>query len=180
MPNDVLQAQMQMAMQSEDLVTAYRDQVPVILLQGPSSIPTCAQMLVNFLRFGCPAVQVLLSSEEPFSQRCRCELPEILSALQLPDESFNVDDLPGDGVVVKITRTVPAEERAKIVSMEPISTLDIPYGLKHLLSQRGIETITDLTQRTADELLKIHKFGYARLVQVCQALSKLGLKLRGD
>jgi len=44
----------------------------------------------------------------------------------------------------------------------------------------GIDTMGQLCQRTADELLEAKNFGQTSLTEVREKLTQLGLNLRGD
>jgi DNA-directed RNA polymerase subunit alpha len=48
------------------------------------------------------------------------------------------------------------------------------------MNKLALNTIGELIQRTADELLEAKNFGMTSLNEVREKLTQLGLKLRGD
>jgi DNA-directed RNA polymerase subunit alpha len=48
------------------------------------------------------------------------------------------------------------------------------------MNRLGINTLGDLVQRTADDLLESKNFGMTSLTEVREKLGQLGLTLRGD
>jgi DNA-directed RNA polymerase subunit alpha len=48
------------------------------------------------------------------------------------------------------------------------------------MNRLGINTLGDLVQRTADELLESKNFGQTSLAEVREKLQQYGLALRGD
>ena len=70
------------------------------------------------------------------------------------------------------------QERAQLG--RPISDLNLSVRARKCMTRLGITTVSDLVQRTADELLGSRNFGVTSLNEVRAKLSELGLKLRND
>lgn len=70
------------------------------------------------------------------------------------------------------------EEQA--VLGKPVSELNLSVRARKCMSRLGINSLADLTQRTADELLEAKNFGVTSLTEVREKLTAYGLKLRGD
>jgi DNA-directed RNA polymerase subunit alpha len=63
---------------------------------------------------------------------------------------------------------------------KPVSELNLSVRARKCMSRLGINTLGDLCQRTADELLEAKNFGVTSLTEVREKLNAYGLKLRGD
>jgi DNA-directed RNA polymerase subunit alpha len=62
----------------------------------------------------------------------------------------------------------------------PVSELNLSVRARKCMNRLTINTLGDLVQRTADELLEAKNFGITSLTEVREKLGQLGLKLRGD
>jgi DNA-directed RNA polymerase subunit alpha len=62
----------------------------------------------------------------------------------------------------------------------PVSELNLSVRARKCMNRLSINTLGDLVQRTADELLEAKNFGITSLTEVREKLGSLGLKLRGD
>jgi DNA-directed RNA polymerase subunit alpha len=71
-----------------------------------------------------------------------------------------------------------AEEQA--VLSKPVSDLNLSVRARKCMNRLGINTLGDLVQRTADELLESKNFGMTSLNEVREKLQQYGLSLRGD
>src|SRR5712692_9143624 len=71
-----------------------------------------------------------------------------------------------------------AEEQA--VLNKPVSDLNLSVRARKCMNRLGINTLGDLVQRTADELLESKNFGMTSLSEVREKLSQYNLSLRGD
>jgi DNA-directed RNA polymerase subunit alpha len=71
-----------------------------------------------------------------------------------------------------------AEEQA--VLGKPVSDLNLSVRARKCMNRLGINTLGDLIQRTADELLESKNFGMTSLNEVREKLAQYGLTLRGD
>jgi DNA-directed RNA polymerase subunit alpha len=74
---------------------------------------------------------------------------------------------------------VMTEEEQALLS-KPIADLNLTVRARKCMLRLGINTVGDLVQRTADELLEAKNFGMTSLNEVREKLRQLGLSLRGD
>jgi len=70
------------------------------------------------------------------------------------------------------------EEQATL--SKPVSDLNLSVRARKCMNRLGINTLGELCQRTADELLEAKNFGVTSLKEVQEKLVNYGLKLRGD
>jgi len=82
-------------------------------------------------------------------------------------------------------REVPAQasalsEQQQALLRKPISELNLSVRPRKAMAKLGIQTVGDLINYTADQLLEVKNFGVTSLNEVREKLSELGLKLRGD
>jgi DNA-directed RNA polymerase subunit alpha len=70
------------------------------------------------------------------------------------------------------------EEQA--VLNKPVSDLNLSVRARKCMNRLNINTLGDLCQRTADELLEAKNFGMTSLNEVREKLTSYNLKLRGD
>jgi len=71
-----------------------------------------------------------------------------------------------------------AEEQA--VLSKPVSDLNLSVRARKCMNRLGLNSLGDLVQRTADELLESKNFGMTSLSEVREKLAQYGLTLRGD
>jgi DNA-directed RNA polymerase subunit alpha len=71
-----------------------------------------------------------------------------------------------------------AEEQALL--SKPVSDLNLSVRARKCMNRLGINTLGELIQRTADELLESKNFGMTSLNEVRDKLAQYGLSLRGD
>ena len=62
----------------------------------------------------------------------------------------------------------------------PISDLQLSVRARKCMNRLGINTMGEVMQRTADELLESRNFGMTSLSEVREKLQAMGLSLRGD
>jgi DNA-directed RNA polymerase subunit alpha len=74
----------------------------------------------------------------------------------------------------------PMSEQEKAVLGKPVSDLNLSVRARKCMNRLGIQTLGDLIQRTADELLESKNFGMTSLNEVREKLNQYGLTLRGD
>jgi DNA-directed RNA polymerase subunit alpha len=72
-----------------------------------------------------------------------------------------------------------SEQEAATLS-KPVSDLNLSVRARKCMNRLGINTLGDLVQRTADELLESKNFGMTSLNEVREKLQAYGLNLRGD
>ena len=70
------------------------------------------------------------------------------------------------------------EEQA--VLSKPVSDLNLSVRARKCMNRLGINTLGELVQRSADELLESKNFGMTSLSEVREKLAQYGLTLRGD
>jgi len=66
------------------------------------------------------------------------------------------------------------------VLAKPVSELNLSVRARKCMNRLGISSLSELIQRTADELLESKNFGMTSLTEVREKLRQLGLTLRGD
>lgn len=71
-------------------------------------------------------------------------------------------------------------EQEQAVMSKPVSDLNLSVRARKCMNRLGINTLGDLIQRTADELLESKNFGMTSLSEVREKLGQYGLTLRGD
>jgi DNA-directed RNA polymerase subunit alpha len=74
----------------------------------------------------------------------------------------------------------PLSEQEQAVLNRPVSDLNLSVRARKCMNRLGINTLGDLIQRTADELLESKNFGMTSLNEVREKLAQYGLTLRGD
>jgi DNA-directed RNA polymerase subunit alpha len=74
----------------------------------------------------------------------------------------------------------PLSEQEQAVLNRPVSDLNLSVRARKCMNRLGINTLGDLIQRTADELLESKNFGMTSLNEVREKLGQYGLTLRGD
>jgi DNA-directed RNA polymerase subunit alpha len=63
---------------------------------------------------------------------------------------------------------------------KPVSELNLSVRARKCMNRLGINTLGELIQHTADELLESKNFGMTSLTEVRERLRQHGLTLRGD
>jgi DNA-directed RNA polymerase subunit alpha len=76
------------------------------------------------------------------------------------------------------TRELTDQEQALLA--KPVSDLNLSVRARKCMNRLGINTLGDLINRTADELLESKNFGMTSLTEVRDKLRQFGLVLRGD
>lgn len=74
----------------------------------------------------------------------------------------------------------PLSEQEQAVLNKPVSELNLSVRARKCMNRLGINALSDLVQRTADELLESKNFGMTSLNEVREKLAQYGLTLRGD
>ncbi len=74
----------------------------------------------------------------------------------------------------------PLSPEEQAVLNKPVSDLNLSVRARKCMNRLGINTLGELVQRTADDLLESKNFGMTSLTEVREKLSQLGLTLRGD
>jgi len=74
----------------------------------------------------------------------------------------------------------PLSEQEQAVLNKPVTDLNLSVRARKCMNRLGINTLGDLVQRSADELLESKNFGMTSLNEVREKLQQVGLTLRGD
>lgn len=74
----------------------------------------------------------------------------------------------------------PLSEEEQAILSKPVSDLNLSVRARKCMNRLGINSLGELIQRTADELLESKNFGMTSLTEVRDKLSQFGLSLRGD
>jgi len=74
----------------------------------------------------------------------------------------------------------PLSEQEQAVLNKPVGDLNLSVRARKCMNRLGINSLGDLVQRSADELLESKNFGQTSLAEVREKLSQYGLNLRGD
>src|SRR5437868_882537 len=75
-------------------------------------------------------------------------------------------------------QTLSVEEQA--ILNKPVGDLNLSVRARKCMNRLALNSLGDLVQRTADELLEAKNFGMTSLNEVREKLGQYGLKLRGD
>jgi DNA-directed RNA polymerase subunit alpha len=74
----------------------------------------------------------------------------------------------------------PLSDQEQAVLNKPVSDLNLSVRARKCMNRLGINSLGELIQRTADELLEAKNFGMTSLTEVREKLRQYGLSLRGD
>lgn len=74
----------------------------------------------------------------------------------------------------------PLSPEEQALLNKPVSDLNLSVRARKCMNRLGINTLGELIQRTADELLESKNFGMTSLNEVRDKLAQYGLSLRGD
>src|SRR5204863_6285242 len=74
----------------------------------------------------------------------------------------------------------PLSEEEQAVLNKPVSDLNLSVRARKCMNRLGINTVGDLANRSADELLESKNFGMTSLTEVREKLRQLNISLRGD
>src|SRR5215813_13566958 len=74
----------------------------------------------------------------------------------------------------------PLSEEEQAILGKPVSELNLSVRARKCMNRLGINTVGEVIQRSADELLESKNFGMTSLNEVREKLAQLGLTLRGD
>jgi DNA-directed RNA polymerase subunit alpha len=120
--------------------------------------------------------QQLLSSKN-FGETSLGEIKEILGAKGLRLGQA----LEEGGMYDRRFAPSPAvSEQEQAVLNKPVSELNLSVRARKCMNRLGINSLGELVQRSADELLESKNFGMTSLNEVREKLRQYGLTLRGD
>src|SRR5262249_7897452 len=74
----------------------------------------------------------------------------------------------------------PLSDQEQAVLNKPVSDLNLSVRARKCMNRLGINTLGELANPTADELLESKNFGMTSLTEVRDKLRQYGLALRGD
>jgi DNA-directed RNA polymerase subunit alpha len=80
----------------------------------------------------------------------------------------------------RYTNTQQLSDQEQAVLNKPVQDLNLSVRARKCMNRLGINTLGELVQRTADELLESKNFGMTSLTEVREKLRQFGLALRGD
>jgi DNA-directed RNA polymerase subunit alpha len=80
----------------------------------------------------------------------------------------------------RFTAQQPLSDQEQAVLNKPVSDLNLSVRARKCMNRLGINSLGELINRTADELLESKNFGMTSLTEVREKLRQLGLSLRGD
>jgi DNA-directed RNA polymerase subunit alpha len=120
--------------------------------------------------------QQLLSSKN-FGETSLQEIREMLGTKGLR-LGQSIQD--GSGFERRFAPQQPMNEQEQAVLSKPVTDLNLSVRARKCMNRLGINTLGDLVQRTADELLESKNFGMTSLNEVREKLRQYGLTLRGD
>ncbi len=120
--------------------------------------------------------QQLLSSKN-FGETSLAEIKEVMQTKGLRLGQSLEEGAQHD---VRFRPQQPLSEQEQAVLNKPVSDLNLSVRARKCMNRLGINTLGDLVQRTADELLESKNFGQTSLSEVREKLQQYGLALRGD
>jgi len=120
--------------------------------------------------------QQLLSSKN-FGETSLGEIKEMLSSKGLHIGQSLEEGAQND---MRFRPQAALSEQEQAVLNKPVSELNLSVRARKCMNRLGINTLGDLVQRTADELLESKNFGMTSLSEVREKLAQYGLSLRGD
>jgi DNA-directed RNA polymerase subunit alpha len=120
--------------------------------------------------------QQLLSSKN-FGETSLLEIKEMMSAKSLHlGQSLE----EGAQAEMRFRPQQPLTPEEQAILNKPVGDLNLSVRARKCMNRLGINTLGELIQRTADELLESKNFGMTSLSEVREKLAQFGLTLRGD
>jgi DNA-directed RNA polymerase subunit alpha len=120
--------------------------------------------------------QQLLSSKN-FGETSLSEIKEVMAAKGLRLGQSLEEGQQSD---MRFRSHQALSEQEQAVLNKPVSELNLSVRARKCMNRLGINTLGDLVQRTADELLESKNFGMTSLAEVRERLAQYNLSLRGD
>ncbi len=122
--------------------------------------------------------QQLLSSKN-FGETSLQEIKEMMTSKGLRlGQSLEEGGAGGHDLRYRPPTSLSEEQQA--VLSKPVTDLNLSVRARKCMNRLGINSLGDLIQRTADELLESKNFGMTSLNEVREKLAQYGLTLRGD
>jgi DNA-directed RNA polymerase subunit alpha len=120
--------------------------------------------------------QQLLSSKN-FGETSLSEIKEMLTSKGLHlGQSLE----EGTQTDLRFRPQQPLTPEEQAVLAKPVADLNLSVRARKCMTRLNINTLGELVQRTADELLESKNFGMTSLTEVREKLAQFGLTLRGD
>ena len=89
-------------------------------------------------------------------------------------------DLSDRGIEAQVMADKPMDPKGKVMDMN-IDELELSVRSYNCLKRAGINTVEELCNKTADDMMKVRNLGHKSLEEVLGKLNELGLQLRtGD
>jgi DNA-directed RNA polymerase subunit alpha len=120
--------------------------------------------------------QQLLSSKN-FGETSLEEIKEMMSAKGLRLGQSLEEGAQND---LRFRPQQQLSEQEQATLNKPVSDLNLSVRARKCMNRLGINSLCDLVNRTADELLESKNFGMTSLSEVREKLATYGLSLRGD
>jgi DNA-directed RNA polymerase subunit alpha len=120
--------------------------------------------------------QQLLSSKN-FGETSLAEIKEMMATKGLRLGQSLEEGAPQD-MFRRPTQALSEQEQA--VLNKPVTDLNLSVRARKCMNRLGINTLGELVNRTADELLESKNFGMTSLSEVREKLQQYNLTLRGD
>jgi DNA-directed RNA polymerase subunit alpha len=121
--------------------------------------------------------EVQLLSSKNFGETSLAEIKEMMTSKGLRlGQSLE----EGSGGEMRYRPHTALSEQEQAVLNKPVTDLNLSVRARKCMNRLGINTLGDLIQRTADELLESKNFGMTSLSEVREKLQQYGLSLRGD
>jgi DNA-directed RNA polymerase subunit alpha len=121
--------------------------------------------------------QQLLSSKN-FGETSLQEIREMMTAKGLR-LGQSIEEGAQHDMRWKGPQTPVTEEQAAVLN-KPVADLNLSVRARKCMNRLGINSLGDLVQRSADELLESKNFGQTSLQEVKDKLSQYGLRLRDE
>src|SRR6516165_393903 len=120
--------------------------------------------------------QQLLSSKN-FGETSLGEIKEMMTT-----KGLRLGQSLEEGAVhdIRFRPQQPLSEQEQAVLNKPVSDLNLSVRARKCMNRLGINSLGELIQRSADELLEAKNFGMTSLNEVREKLRQYGLSLRGD
>jgi DNA-directed RNA polymerase subunit alpha len=120
--------------------------------------------------------QTLLASKN-FGETSLLEIKEMMASKALKLGQSIQETGPAE---VRYRPAAPVSEEQAAILSKPVSDLNLSVRARKCMNRLGINTLGDLVERKADELLEAKNFGQTSLVEVKEKLAGYGLSLREE
>ncbi len=124
-----------------------------------------------------------------FGETSLVEIRELMQAHGLrigqnlmPSKPKDVGAWQGGGTTAGTYAVLPSDlsPQEQALLARSVSDLNLSVRARKCMARLGITTLSELVQRTPDELLATKNFGVTSLNEIRQQLGEIGLKLRND